>query len=55
VLGVDGLRVVDASSFPTVPRANNNLTVIMMAEKIAAEIKAEVQGGRVPVAAAAAV
>ena len=55
VLGVDGLRVVDASSFPTVPRANNNLTVIMMAEKIAAEIKAGVQGGRVPVAAAAAV
>lgn len=41
VLGIDGLRVVDASSFPTVPRANNNLTVIMLAEKVAAEILAE--------------
>lgn len=41
VLGIEGLRVVDASAFPTVPRANNNLTVIMMAEKIAAEIRAE--------------
>lgn len=41
VLGIDGLRVVDASAFPTVPRANNNLTVIMMAEKIAAEIRAQ--------------
>lgn len=40
VLGVEGLRVVDASSFPTVPRANNNLTVIMLAEKIAADILA---------------
>lgn len=45
VLGIDGLRVVDASAFPTVPRANNNLTVIMMAEKIAAEIRAELQPG----------
>ena len=40
VLGIDGLRVVDASAFPTVTRANNNLAVIMMAEKIAAEIRA---------------
>lgn len=39
VLGIDGLRVVDASSMPTVSRANSNLTVIMMAEKVAAEIK----------------
>ncbi|MFF0452832.1 GMC family oxidoreductase [Nocardia africana] len=36
VLGVDGLRVVDASIFPTVPSANTNLTAIMAGELIAA-------------------
>ncbi|MFG1678646.1 GMC family oxidoreductase [Nonomuraea sp. NPDC049269] len=35
VLGVDGLRVVDASIFPTVPRANTNLAAIMAGELIA--------------------
>ena len=35
VYGVEGLRVVDASIFPTVPRANLNIPVIMAAEKIA--------------------
>lgn len=35
VLGVEGLRVVDASILPTVSRANTNLTVIMMAERAA--------------------
>lgn len=34
VLGVSGLRVVDASVFPAVPRANTNLTTIMTAELI---------------------
>jgi len=34
VRGVDGLRVVDASLFPTIPRANINLTTIMVAERI---------------------
>jgi choline dehydrogenase-like flavoprotein len=38
VLGVDGLQVVDASVFPFVPRANTNLAVIMLAERMAAEL-----------------
>ena len=32
VIGIDGLRVVDASIMPTLPRANPNLTCIMLAE-----------------------
>ncbi len=35
VYGMTGLRVADASLMPTVPRANTNLPVIMIAEKIA--------------------
>jgi choline dehydrogenase len=35
VLGIDGLRVVDASVMPTIPRANTNLTTIALAERIA--------------------
>jgi len=35
VLGVDGLRVVDASVFPSVPRANTHLTAIMAGELMA--------------------
>ncbi|MEC9208317.1 MAG: GMC family oxidoreductase N-terminal domain-containing protein [Pseudomonadota bacterium] len=35
VYGVSGLRVADASLFPSVPRANTNIPTIMTAEKIA--------------------
>ncbi|WP_433701035.1 GMC family oxidoreductase [Nocardiopsis sp. CA-288880] len=38
VLGVEGLRVVDASILPSVPRANTNLTVIMVGELMADRI-----------------
>ena len=40
VYGVGGLRICDASLMPTIPRANTNTPVIMMAERIADEIKA---------------
>ncbi len=33
VLGVDGLRVIDASVMPEIPRANTNATTIMIAER----------------------
>ena len=39
VHGVNGLRVVDASVMPAIVRANTNLTVIMIAEKIADMMK----------------
>jgi 5-(hydroxymethyl)furfural/furfural oxidase len=40
VIGVDGLRVCDASLMPTVPCANLNIPVLMIAEKTAATIRA---------------
>jgi len=39
VHGVGGLRVVDASIFPTVPRANTNIPTIAAAEFIAASMR----------------
>jgi 5-(hydroxymethyl)furfural/furfural oxidase len=38
VRGIDGLRVADASVMPALPRANTNIPVIMVAEKLADQI-----------------
>lgn len=40
VRGFDGLRVIDSSIMPTVPRANTNIPTIMIAEKISDAIAA---------------
>jgi choline dehydrogenase len=40
VIGVEGLRVVDASIMPEVPRANTHMTTVMIAEHIAARMRA---------------
>lgn len=40
VQGVRGLRVVDASIFPSVPRANTNLAAIMTGELMADRLDA---------------
>lgn len=40
VLGTEGLRVVDASIMPTIVRANLHLSVVAMAEHVAARLKA---------------
>ena len=36
VRGIDGLSVVDASVFPIVPRVVGHLTIMMIAERVAA-------------------
>ena len=42
VLGIENLRVVDASIMPDVPRANTNLTVIASGEYMAARLRGEI-------------
>lgn len=39
VIGVEGLRVIDASVMPEVPRANTHLTAVMIAEHMAARMR----------------
>jgi 5-(hydroxymethyl)furfural/furfural oxidase len=41
VRGISGLRVIDASIMPTVPRGNTNIPTIMVAEKIVAAMLEE--------------
>ncbi len=43
VIGIDGLRVVDASIFPTLMRAGPNIPVMMAAEKAATMIAEDVR------------
>jgi choline dehydrogenase-like flavoprotein len=39
VRGLDGLRIADASIFPTGPRANLHCTIVAVAEKLADAIR----------------
>jgi 5-(hydroxymethyl)furfural/furfural oxidase len=41
VIGVTGLRVIDASIMPTVVRANTHFTTVMIAEKMADVLKGQ--------------
>ncbi|MEO1044257.1 MAG: GMC family oxidoreductase N-terminal domain-containing protein [Pseudomonadota bacterium] len=41
VLGIDGLRVVDASVMPTIPSGNTYLGCVMIAERVARKMKAQ--------------
>jgi 5-(hydroxymethyl)furfural/furfural oxidase len=43
VHGVAGLRVIDASIMPTIPRGNTNIPTIMVAEKLASEMLREIE------------
>jgi choline dehydrogenase len=50
VRGVSGLRVVDASVMPTVPRGNTNAPVIAVAERAADLIRGRVSADAVSAA-----
>jgi len=41
VRGIEGLRVIDASIMPTIPRGNTNIPTIMVAEKLADQMLSE--------------
>lgn len=45
VHGAERLRVCDASLFPTIPCANLNVPVMMVAERVAADLRADATGG----------
>ncbi len=44
VLGLEGLRVADASAMPTIPSGNTYLGCVMIAERVARKMKAELAG-----------
>ncbi len=53
VHGIDGLFVADASIMPTVPRANTNLTTMMIGERVSQWLRNETLGPKVGAGVAA--
>ena len=47
VVGVDGLRVIDASVMPTVPRANTQLPTLVVAEHMARRLATDTHESKV--------